>query len=42
MQDGEEFDLKTGDVATLPSGHDGWVVGQEPAVMIDFAGIAKS
>ena len=41
MSDGEEFDLQAGDVATLPSGHDGWVTSTEPAVMLDFSGIAK-
>src|SRR5512140_2301022 len=29
MADGDEFDLKTGYVNTLPSGHDAWVVGDE-------------
>jgi hypothetical protein len=41
MADGDEFDLRAGDVATLPAGHDGWVTGNEPAVMLDFAGVAK-
>lgn len=41
LRDGEEFDLREGDVATLPAGHDGWVVGDETAIMLDFAGIAK-
>jgi quercetin dioxygenase-like cupin family protein len=41
MRDGAEFDLGAGDVATLPAGHDGWVVGDEPAVMLDFGGVAK-
>jgi hypothetical protein len=39
--DGGELDLKAGDVATLPAGHDGWVVGDEPAVMVDFSAVAK-
>ena len=38
MEDGTEFDLKAGDVASLPSGHDAWVVGDEPVVAIDFFG----
>jgi hypothetical protein len=41
MSDGEEFDLHAGDVATLPAGHDGWVTGNEPAVMLDFSGVAQ-
>jgi quercetin dioxygenase-like cupin family protein len=42
MDNGDQFDLAAGDVATLPAGHDGWVVGDEPAVMLDFGGVAKS
>lgn len=41
MSDGGEFDLKEGDIATIPAGHDGWVVGDKPVVMIDFSGVAK-
>jgi hypothetical protein len=39
MDDGTEFECKPGDVSLLPSGHDGWVVGDEPAVVIDFQGM---
>jgi len=39
MVDGTEFDCKPGDVSLLPSGHDAWVVGDEPAVVIDFQGM---
>jgi quercetin dioxygenase-like cupin family protein len=42
MSDGEEFDMRPGDVAILPAGHDGWVVGDEQAVMLDFGALAKS
>jgi hypothetical protein len=38
MQDGEEFDLNAGDVSYLPSGHDAWVVGNEPVVLVDWYG----
>lgn len=38
MDDGIEFDLKTGEVSTLPSGHDAWVAGDEPAVLVDWYG----
>ena len=41
MSDGTEFDLQEGDVATIPAGHDGWVVGDKPVTMIDFGGVAK-
>ncbi len=27
------------DVSLLPSGHDGWVVGDEPVVVVDFQGM---
>jgi hypothetical protein len=36
MDDGSEFDCRPGDVSLLPSGHDAWVVGDEPAVFIQF------
>ncbi len=39
MEDGTEKELKAGDVSLLPSGHDAWVVGNEPAVVIDFQGM---
>jgi len=38
MEDGTEFDVKPGDVISLPSGHDAWVVGDEPVVVIDWYG----
>jgi hypothetical protein len=40
MDDGTEMDLKAGDVSLLPSGHDAWVVGNEPVVVVDFQGMA--
>ena len=39
MDDGTEMDLKPGDISYLPSGHDAWVVGNEPAVVVDFQGM---
>ena len=39
MDDGTEFDCKAGDISLLPSGHDAWVVGDEPAVVVDFQGM---
>ena len=39
MDDGSEFDCKAGDVSLLPMGHDAWVVGDEPAVVVDFQGM---
>lgn len=40
MDDGTEFDTKAGDVCMLPPGHDAWVVGNEPVVVVDFQGMA--
>jgi hypothetical protein len=39
MDDGTEFDCKPGDVSLLPSGHDAWTIGDEPAVVVDFQGM---
>lgn len=39
MDDGTEREFKAGDVSYLPSGHDAWVVGNEPAVIVDFQGM---
>ena len=39
MDDGSEFDCGPGDLSLLPSGHDAWVVGDEPAVVVDFQGM---
>jgi class 3 adenylate cyclase len=38
MDDGEEIQLVPSDVVDIPPGHDAWVVGDEPAVLLDFAG----
>jgi quercetin dioxygenase-like cupin family protein len=38
MDDGEEFVAQPGDVTSLPRGHDAWVVGDEPAVVVDWYG----
>jgi hypothetical protein len=38
MADGSEFDAGPGEITSLPSGHDAYVVGNEPVVVIDFYG----
>jgi hypothetical protein len=38
MADGAELDAHPGDVTALPQGHDAWVVGDEPVVLIDWCG----
>ncbi len=41
MADGTEFDAKQGDVTALPQGHDAWVVGDEPVVVVDWYGASN-
>jgi len=38
MDDGTEFIAGPGEITYLPAGHDAWVVGDEPVVLIDFHG----
>ena len=40
MDDGTTRECKAGDVSLLPPGHDAWVVGNEPVVVVDFQGMA--
>ncbi|HET6580204.1 MAG TPA: cupin domain-containing protein [Gemmatimonadales bacterium] len=40
MDDGTEGVVGPGDVFVVPPGHDGWVVGDDPCVMLDWAGSA--
>ena len=39
MDNGAEKEFKAGDISFLPSGHDAWVVGKEPVVVVDFQGM---
>ena len=41
MDDGTEFVAGPGDVTSLPSGHDAWVVGDEPVVVVDWFGASN-
>ena len=41
MGDGSEFDARPGEVTALPSGHDAWVVGDEPVVVVDWCGASN-
>jgi hypothetical protein len=41
MADGTEFDATPGQVTTLPSGHDAWVVGDEPVIIVDWWGASN-
>jgi class 3 adenylate cyclase len=38
MDDGTEFEVRSGDVFDLPPGHDNWVFGNEPLVAILWGG----
>jgi quercetin dioxygenase-like cupin family protein len=39
MDDGTERISHAGDVLHIPPGHDAWVVGNEPVVLVDFQGM---
>jgi uncharacterized RmlC-like cupin family protein len=39
MDDGIEKEYGPGDVAVIPPGHDAWVIGKEPCVVLDFNGM---
>jgi hypothetical protein len=41
MDDGTEFVAGPGDVTSLPSGHDAWVVGDEPVTVVDWFGASN-
>lgn len=41
LEDGTEFDLRAGDLAVLPPGHDTWVIGSEPVVLVDWYRTSK-
>jgi hypothetical protein len=41
MDDGSEFDAQPGDITSLPSGHDAWVVGDQDVVVVDWYGASE-
>ncbi len=41
MDDGSEAEFGPGDVSLLPPGHDAWVVGNEPVVLVDVSGMGQ-
>ena len=41
MDDGTEMVAKPGDVTSLPKGHDAWVIGDEPVVVVDWFGASN-
>jgi quercetin dioxygenase-like cupin family protein len=42
MTNGPEIDFGPGDLIIAPPGHDGWVIGDEPCVVLDFAGASRA
>jgi hypothetical protein len=40
MDDGSQAEFGPGEVSLIPPGHDAWVVGDEPVVVIDVTGMA--
>jgi class 3 adenylate cyclase len=36
MDDGEEFDIPSGSIYEIPPGHDAWVIGDEPWVIVEW------
>ena len=40
IDDGSEHEMNPGDLVAIPPGHDAWTVGDEPCVVLDFAGIS--
>jgi hypothetical protein len=38
MDDGTEIVARPGDITSLPKGHDAWVIGNEPVVVVDWFG----
>jgi len=42
LDNGSKWEVGPGDVFDIPAGHDGWVVGNEPAVLLELGGQATS
>jgi uncharacterized cupin superfamily protein len=36
MDDGKEVEFNPGDMGSIPPGHDGWTVGDKPAVWLEI------
>ncbi len=41
MDDGTEREVGPGDAMVCPPGHDAWIVGSEPCIVLDFSGMAE-
>ena len=42
LDDGQRLRIEPGSVYEIPAGHDAWVVGDEPCVMLDWSGSRAS
>ncbi|MFF2148920.1 cupin domain-containing protein [Kitasatospora sp. NPDC058190] len=40
MDDGQQTDFGPGDFMVCPPGHDAWILGDEPCVIVDWQGFA--
>ena len=38
MDDGESLEYGPGDIAVMAPGHDAWIVGDAPCVVVDWQG----
>ena len=41
MDDGSEHEYRAGDAFHMPPGHDAWIPGDEPCVLIDVTGMDR-
>ena len=41
MDHGTEFVAGPGDITSLPSGHDAWVIGEDPVIVVDWFGASN-
>lgn len=41
MEDGREFDMREGDAFAIEAGHDGYVVGDDACVVLEFSGTSR-
>lgn len=42
MADDTKMDFGPGDLAIIPPGHDAWVIGNTPCVLLDFHGASRA
>jgi class 3 adenylate cyclase len=41
LQDGTELEYGPGDLYDIPPGHDGWTIGDEPCVLLEWSGMRR-